>query len=61
MISHVRIEPRTDLGSPTPILSGVRVGPAVSRGRGEAFIRVLYVGYIALAHVQQDDGGDSAL
>lgn len=61
MVSNFRIEPRMELGSPTPIPPDVKVGPAMSGGSGDPFFGYLYVDGTAPMHVQRDDGDDSAL
>lgn len=61
MTSHVRIEPGTEIGNPTPIPPDMRVGSPVSGGRGDPFFSALYVDDIAPVHVQNDDGDNSAL
>lgn len=61
MMSRARIELRAKLGRPTPIPPDVKVGPAVSRGRGDLSFGVLYADDIAHMHAQHDDGDDSGL
>lgn len=60
MIGHTRIEKRSEVGNPSRVPFGVRVGPAASGERGDHSFGVLYVDDIALAHIQRGDGDDLA-
>lgn len=60
-MSHVRIEPKTNLRSPADLPDGIQFGPVANGGIDYPFSAVLCLDDVALMHVQQDDADQPTL